>query len=177
MQILETLRTYVKTLILEQKEREQSEEQEIDSIKDLFQRWIDEYKANYLIHRKKVYANSYEITQISVKELANFIYISLSFEEHIRDDWFIILYNKEDKKIYCTNALTLADADAPALAIASVFVLGFSHALAVAALSHYIEYGWLNKISADQFQRVMDVTRGNYAQFEVLINRLSEKNK
>jgi hypothetical protein len=155
MQMLEILRTYVKSLLLEQEEREQSEEQEI---KELFQRWIDEYSASYLIHRKKVNPDSWDVTQMSIKEYYNFTFISLNFEEYERDDWFIIAFNKEDKTICHTNIPTFVSA----LALASAY---------------HVEREWSNKVSVEQFRRVMQVTKGNYAQFEVLTKRLSEKNE
>jgi hypothetical protein len=169
MQMLETLRTYVKSLLLEQEEREQNEEQEIKEVKELFQRWIDEYSASYLAFRKNVRANALNVTQISVRELNNFIFISLDLREHISNDWYIIIYNIENKSIYCANTKVLALTFARDDVLAFAFTLTFTH---VKTLAYYIESGLINKVSVEQFRRVMQVTKGNYAQFEVLINKI-----
>jgi hypothetical protein len=161
MQMFDALRTYVKSLLLEQ---ERNEEQEIDSIKELFQHWIDEYSVGYLAFRKKVRPDSWNITQISVKEADDFVFISPDFEERIGDDWFIVTYNKENKNVYCIKNKAFS------------FALGLSLALPY-SFAYYIEQWWINKVSVDQFHRVMDVTKGNYAQFEVLVSRLSDLNK
>jgi hypothetical protein len=181
MQMFEALRTYIKSLVLEQKqskEQVRSEEQEIDSIKDLFQQWIDEYGENYSIHRKKVYPGSWDVIQMSVKEFDNFIFISLSFKEWDNDDWFVVIYNKKNKSIYYVNTKVIARAFpytlTPNLTYANAATRTFTLTV---TFTHYVENGYLNKFSVGQFQRVMDITKGNYAQFEIHIERLSDLNK
>jgi 7-cyano-7-deazaguanine synthase in queuosine biosynthesis len=162
MQMLETfIKAFFKALIVEQKEQEQNEE-----IKELFQRWIDEYSASYLIHRKNVRSDSWSVVQMSIKKHRNFIFISLNFKERNKNDWLIIAYNRKDKSIYCVN--TKAFAYNRALALPRTLAL---------PPAYYVEHKWLSKLSVDQFHRVMDVTKGNYAQFEALISRLSDLNQ
>jgi hypothetical protein len=167
------LRSFINRVLLEQ---ERSEEQEVKEVKDLFQRWIDEYSTSYLAHRKKVSSNSWVPTQISVKELDNFIFISPSFEENNRDDLSIVTYNKENKSIYCVNTQTLVQTLAFTLPYNLSLTLAFTLTY-IKKFTYYMTQEWASKISVDQFRRVMDVTKGNYAQFEALAKKLSDLNQ